>query len=468
MEINFGSALVRQTLLGFNPDDKTIIDLAEDWVGVLMVGFKKTYRDSYEKKMFIENYLNGLFTDQILNSRRDNYFKAGYLLAVNGKNPSFNTYVTAICANRYGIDIISDFASYPEIDHNEFIRKFADSIGHVLNMKSGASLCILISEVRNFAKEEDIEIEFAVPKNFLNDLRTDIFQNEVSAFENVKPASINYHGLPEFLYDSLPHDIQQNLKFDSYSPESIWKEVIAYFAEISMEDFAKEDMQKWSTKFEENIEKSHDKLTFIDNQKLIHDYKITNWEYAQDFQRIEKVGFDWAIAGDCKSIGNMLASNKIKHHLSKSYQHKHIDTSSYEDLMERLRILNLFTTGYAHAMFLNKINGYYTATYINTETQSLLPNRISNENTRISKLNWKGTPAEFGAIVSALIEKGYLEGYSKTSATCKVMKQVFDIRKADGEEVADRTLEDYFGRNKKTFTPVSSFQIPYSDNYSKD
>ncbi len=81
-----------------------------------------------------------------------------------------------------------------------------------------------------------------------------------------------------------------------------------------------------------------------------------------------------------------------------------------------------------------------------------------------TKLKWTGTPAEFGFIISELVTKGYLQEYPNFSATCKVMLTVFDIHSDKGNIVARRTLEDYFGRNRKSY-PNGVFKLPFSDNY---
>lgn len=88
-------------------------------------------------------------------------------------------------------------------------------------------------------------------------------------------------------------------------------------------------------------------------------------------------------------------------------------------------------------------------------------------NTEQIKLNWLGTPAELGAIITALIDKGYLEGYQTNIALRRVLQQVFNITSDKGAQVASRTLDDYLGRNKKEY-PINSFKLPFSDNYSKE
>lgn len=84
------------------------------------------------------------------------------------------------------------------------------------------------------------------------------------------------------------------------------------------------------------------------------------------------------------------------------------------------------------------------------------------------KLKWLGTPAEFGAIFSKLIECGYIQGYSSITTTARIANKFFNITTNKREPVADRTLEDYLGRNKKELFDNKPLKIPNSDNLGKE
>lgn len=81
------------------------------------------------------------------------------------------------------------------------------------------------------------------------------------------------------------------------------------------------------------------------------------------------------------------------------------------------------------------------------------------------KIKWTGTPAEFGAIFSALIDGGYIEVPPNKTQQRKILQQFFTVTTNSNEPIAERTLDDYLGRNKKSW-PKGQFAIPISENYN--
>lgn len=80
------------------------------------------------------------------------------------------------------------------------------------------------------------------------------------------------------------------------------------------------------------------------------------------------------------------------------------------------------------------------------------------------KLNWNGTPGEFGAIFNKLFDAGYIEIVKDKKNMVKVLNEIFEIKNEKSVSVTDNNLYRCFLDKEKNYNP-GQLKIPLSDNY---
>jgi len=89
-----------------------------------------------------------------------------------------------------------------------------------------------------------------------------------------------------------------------------------------------------------------------------------------------------------------------------------------------------------------------------------------DSNLYAQKIPWHGTPGEFGAIMSPLIENGFVPLVTDLKKTVRFLEKFFDVRNEKGLTVSSDYLYKCFSEKKKSFFP-SELKIPVSENLSK-
>jgi hypothetical protein len=85
-----------------------------------------------------------------------------------------------------------------------------------------------------------------------------------------------------------------------------------------------------------------------------------------------------------------------------------------------------------------------------------------------NKLNWTGTPGEFGAIMKELIDKGYLPKIKDLKTTVNILYKFFEVKNGDDKIVNEKYLYKCFGEKMKKYNYKNELQIPLSDNYNRN
>ena len=104
------------------------------------------------------------------------------------------------------------------------------------------------------------------------------------------------------------------------------------------------------------------------------------------------------------------------------------------------------------------------AHYINAESEVISAAEIASN---ITKIFWKGTPQEFGAIMKKLLDQGYMPSIKSIKNTVIILHNHFLILDAKGKEVTIENLYKCFTERYKPYFP-DEFKLIQSDNYGKD
>ena len=113
----------------------------------------------------------------------------------------------------------------------------------------------------------------------------------------------------------------------------------------------------------------------------------------------------------------------------------------------------IFTENYDFIRLIGLINNIYGSSEIKNVTSATIP--IEN------KLNWLGTPAQFGFIINELVEKGFIEcpathGSPSISRLSKVCLEIFDLSSTP------KNIEKELNPEKNTLSDYKKgfFKIP--------
>lgn len=82
------------------------------------------------------------------------------------------------------------------------------------------------------------------------------------------------------------------------------------------------------------------------------------------------------------------------------------------------------------------------------------------------KLQWRGTPGEFGAIFDKLFDNGFIEVIKDKKSMVRVLHSIFEVKNEKDEIVDAEYLYKCF-KDKKRSYPEGQLTIPFSDNYNK-
>jgi|ERR1035437_1231300 hypothetical protein len=82
------------------------------------------------------------------------------------------------------------------------------------------------------------------------------------------------------------------------------------------------------------------------------------------------------------------------------------------------------------------------------------------------KLQWNGTPGEFGAIFDLLFDKGFIERIKDKKNMVRFLHSIFDVRNEKDEIVDAEYLYKCFNDKKRPY-PEGQLTIPFSENYHK-
>lgn len=83
---------------------------------------------------------------------------------------------------------------------------------------------------------------------------------------------------------------------------------------------------------------------------------------------------------------------------------------------------------------------------------------------KTNKINWNGTPGEFGAIFNKLFDAGYIEIVKDKKNMVKVLNEIFEIKNEKGVTVPDSYLYKCFNEKERNYGP-GQLKIPLTDNY---
>lgn len=101
---------------------------------------------------------------------------------------------------------------------------------------------------------------------------------------------------------------------------------------------------------------------------------------------------------------------------------------------------------------------------VNDAEYSFNEPNLENYKTRIK---WKGTPGEFGAIFDLLIDNGFIKLIKDKKNMVRLLYSVFEIKNEKGEVVSSEYLYKCFKDKIKSY-PNGYLKIPFSDNYHND
>lgn len=78
----------------------------------------------------------------------------------------------------------------------------------------------------------------------------------------------------------------------------------------------------------------------------------------------------------------------------------------------------------------------------------------------IERLQWKGSPGEFGAIFDELISKGYIQTVNNKTVTVRLLQKFFEVRSKEGNEMHIKYLLRCFDERKRKWDITDQLNIP--------